>query len=49
MFCFEGLNVSVMIKNHKLAKAISDLGWQQFRNVTEAKCEKYGEEFRVIV
>ncbi len=44
----EDLNVSGMIKNHKLAKAISDLGWRQFRTLTEAKCEKYGREFRVI-
>ncbi|MDJ0518169.1 MAG: RNA-guided endonuclease TnpB family protein [Trichodesmium sp. MO_231.B1] len=44
----EDLNVSGMILNHKLAKAISDLGWRQFRTLTEAKCEKYGREFRVI-
>ncbi|MDJ0518665.1 MAG: RNA-guided endonuclease TnpB family protein [Trichodesmium sp. MO_231.B1] len=44
----EDLNVSGMVKNRKLAKAISDLGWRQFRSLTEAKCEKYGREFRVI-
>ncbi|NER03724.1 MAG: IS200/IS605 family element transposase accessory protein TnpB, partial [Okeania sp. SIO3C4] len=44
----EDLNVSGMVKNRKLAKAISDLGWKQFRTLTEAKCEKYGREFRVI-
>ncbi|NEO54884.1 MAG: IS200/IS605 family element transposase accessory protein TnpB [Okeania sp. SIO3B5] len=44
----EDLNVSGMIKNRKLAKAISDLGWRQFRTLTETKCEKYGREFRVI-
>ncbi|NEO55255.1 MAG: IS200/IS605 family element transposase accessory protein TnpB [Okeania sp. SIO3B5] len=53
----EDLNVSGMIsygmlrkrkRNRKLAKAISDLGWRQFRTLTEAKCEKYGREFRVI-
>ncbi|NEP79436.1 MAG: IS200/IS605 family element transposase accessory protein TnpB [Okeania sp. SIO3B3] len=44
----EDLNVSGMVKNRKLAKAISDLGWRQFRTLTEAKCEKYGREFRVI-
>ncbi len=44
----EDLNVSGMIRNRKLAKAISDLGWQQFRTLTEAKCEKYGREFKVI-
>ncbi|WP_202221676.1 RNA-guided endonuclease TnpB family protein [Okeania sp. KiyG1] len=41
-------NVSGMVKNRKLAKAISDLGWREFRTLTEAKCEKYGREFRVI-
>ncbi|MGD1700396.1 RNA-guided endonuclease InsQ/TnpB family protein [Dapis sp. BLCC M229] len=35
-------------RDRKLAKAISDLGWRQFRTLTEAKCEKYGREFRVI-
>ena len=44
----EDLNVSGMVKNRKLAKAISDLGWRQFRTFTEAKCEKYGKEFRAI-
>lgn len=44
----EDLNVSGMVRNRKLAKAISDLGWRQFRTLTEAKCEKYGKEFRVI-
>ena len=41
-------NVSGMVHNRKLAKAISDLGWRQFRTLTEAKCQKYGREFRVI-
>ncbi|WP_293079157.1 transposase [Okeania sp. SIO3B5] len=44
----EDLNVSGMVKNRKLAKAISDLGWRQFRTLTEAKCEKYAREFRTI-
>ncbi len=44
----EDLNVSGIVKNRKLAKAISDLGWRQFRTLTEAKCKKYGREFRVI-
>ncbi len=44
----EDLNVSGMMKKRKLAKAISDLGRRQFRTLIEAKCEKYGREFRVI-
>ncbi len=42
------LNVSGMIKNRKLAKAISDLGWGQFRTLLEGKAEKYKREFRII-
>nr|WP_293093613.1 hypothetical protein [Okeania sp. SIO2F4] len=34
-------NVSDMVRNRKLAKAISDLGWRQFRTLTEAKCETH--------
>jgi putative transposase len=44
----EDLNVSGMVKNRKLARAISDLGWRQFRNLLEAKAEKYGRELKVI-
>ncbi len=44
----EDLNVSGMVKNRKLAQAISDLGWGQFRTLIEAKCEKYERELRVI-
>jgi len=44
----EDLNVSGMVKNRKLAKAISDLGWRNFRTFLEGKAEKYGREFTVI-
>ncbi|MGD1713901.1 RNA-guided endonuclease InsQ/TnpB family protein [Dapis sp. BLCC M172] len=44
----EDLNVSGMVKNRKLSRAISDLGWRQFRTFLEGKAEKYGREFRVI-
>ena len=44
----EDLNVSGMVKNRKLAKAISDLGWRQFRTMLEAKAEMYGRELKVI-
>ncbi|NEO58445.1 MAG: hypothetical protein F6K54_38595 [Okeania sp. SIO3B5] len=37
-----------MIKNRKLSRAISDLGWRQFRTLLEGKAEKYGRDFRVI-
>ncbi|MGB3404453.1 MAG: RNA-guided endonuclease TnpB family protein [Microcoleaceae cyanobacterium] len=44
----EDLNVSGMVRNRKLSKAISDLGWRQFRTFLEGKAEKYGRDFRVI-
>ncbi|WP_202224806.1 RNA-guided endonuclease TnpB family protein [Okeania sp. KiyG1] len=44
----EDLNVSGMVKNRKLSRAISDLGWRQFRTLLEGKAEKYGRDFRVI-
>ncbi|CAD5967425.1 RNA-guided endonuclease InsQ/TnpB family protein [Planktothrix agardhii] len=44
----EDLNVSGMIKNRKLSRAISDLGWQYFRTMLEAKSVMYGRDFRVI-
>ena len=44
----EDLNVLGMVKNRKLSKAISDLGWRQFRTMLEAKAEMYGRELNVI-
>ncbi len=44
----EDLKVSGMIKNRKLSRAISDLGWRTFRTMLEYKCNKYGREFQVI-
>ncbi|MFB8794211.1 MAG: transposase [Microcoleus sp.] len=44
----EDLNVSGMVKNRKLARAISQQGWYEFRSLCEAKSEKIGRNFRVI-
>ncbi len=44
----EDLNVSGMVKNRKLARAISLQGWREFRTLCEAKSEKFGREFKVI-
>jgi putative transposase len=44
----EELNVSGMVKNRRLARVISLQGWYQFRALSEAKCDKFGREFRVI-
>jgi len=37
-----------MVKNQKLSRAISDLGWRSFRTMLEAKAEMYGREVRII-
>jgi putative transposase len=44
----EDLNTSGMLKNRKLSRAISDLGWRSFRDMLSAKSEKYGRDFRII-
>lgn len=44
----EDLNVSGMVKNRKLSRAISDLGWRSFRTMIDAKSIMYGRNFRVI-
>ncbi len=38
----EDLNVSSMLRNHKLAKAISDVGFGMFREILTYKCKFYG-------
>lgn len=44
----EDLAVSNMVMNHKLAGAISDCGWGEFRRQLEYKAKWYGSEVRVI-
>ena len=44
----EDLNVSGMVKNRKLSRAISLQGWREFRQLCEAKSEKYGRNFVLI-
>jgi putative transposase len=39
----ESLNVTGMLKNHKLARSISDVSWGTFFTMLEYKCLKYGK------
>jgi len=44
---FEDLNITNMQKNHRLAKSIADVAWNQFIMITESKAEEAGS--RVIL
>ena len=37
-----------MIKNHKLAKAISDASWRKLRQMLSYKCQWYGRELKLV-
>jgi len=44
----EDLHVAGMVRNRRLARAISDCGWGEFRRQLEYKCQRYGRELVVI-
>lgn len=48
IICLEDLKVSNMIKNHKLASAISEVSWYEFRRLLEYKASWYGRTISVI-
>jgi putative transposase len=46
--CLETLSVKNMIKNHNLAKSISDVGWSSFTSMLEYKAEWCGKNILKI-
>ena len=45
---FEDLNISGMLRNHNLAKAISDTGWGQLVDMISYKAAWYGKETQQV-
>ena len=44
----EDLNVSGMLKNHRLAQAIADGGFYEFRHQLEYKCQWFGSKLTIV-
>ncbi|MFP5271077.1 RNA-guided endonuclease InsQ/TnpB family protein [Coleofasciculus sp.] len=48
IIALEDLNVSGMLKNRKLSRAISQAGWYEFRSLCEGKACNHNRDFRII-
>ncbi len=48
LFAVESLTVSNMVRNHNLAKSISDASWSRFIEILQYKAESAGIEFLMV-
>lgn len=48
VICIENLKTKGMMKNHKLARSLSDVSFYEFRRELEYKAKWYGKEIQVI-
>lgn len=48
VIALEDLGVSLMLKNRRLSRAISQAGWREFRSLCDNKSQKFNRQFVVI-
>lgn len=48
IIAIEDLNIRGMLANHKIARAIAEVGMYTFRSMLTYKCEWYGKELRLV-